>query len=50
MTREDLNNYTHNGDCDRCGFGIEGGCHLQCTHEECDDDYEKRRIENGTVS
>ena len=21
---------THNGDCDRCLYGYEGECHLQC--------------------
>ena len=23
---------THNGDCDRCMYGLMGECHLQCTH------------------
>lgn len=29
-----LDEYTYNGDCDRCGFGLMGECHLQCTHYE----------------
>lgn len=41
MTRAELNDYTYGGDCDRCGFGSVGECHLQCTHMECEDDDEE---------
>lgn len=40
----EIEEYTHNGDCDICVFGLIGECHLQCTHEqftdECDGDCE----------
>lgn len=29
---EFIQGYTNDGDCDRCGFALEGECHLQCTH------------------
>ena len=33
---------THNGDCDRCMYGLMGECHLQCTHiDEPDEEIEE---------
>ena len=36
---------THDGDCDRCMYGLMGECHLQCTHiDEPDEEIEEQKI------
>lgn len=46
MTRKELEDFTYNGDCDRCGFGCCGECHIQCREIECEDDEILSRIDD----
>lgn len=36
MTKEELIEMTHDGNCDLCYYGTMGECHLQCTHTKTD--------------